>query len=439
MLTASRTVSLQNCLANGDAPPYSASQILQDITALQAQLGEDSNTNELQGYIWAEFLDALKEYTEQQSGSLLVPAAHGGAISDVASGRASIASDRSAAYRNSHEHISRVVPPAIHLRHLKKAPLADKEPWEVVFTTAPTPTVAVSNFVSNISFVNTRAESLKGPENAAGIHMKFSPGTKLMTMVNEKNMDDVFRSQEMLHDGNFRQPVLKVYDYGRGRTLFELRWNGIKPLCFSPNGRLLAIAAPRGRIKIVDCGQLRASDVTICCHLDEVTNAAWTSDGTMLVSMSKDGTIRLTEPQTGTAISKLEVDSWRNPTALAVAPDNKLVASVWGTSVTLWNHETGALDTYSLSSVRTREGWPMSISPDCRWLACRTDEGVDVSDLLTGMVLFTFRFISGFATDAAFSADGRYFAVTKFVPGKYRHGIGEGQLDMWEIVPSPYD
>lgn len=75
----------------------------------------------------------------------------------------------------------------------------------------------------------------------------------------------------------------------------------------------------------------------------------------------------------------------------------------------------------------------MALSPDCRFLACRTMDGVDISDAHSGNVLFTIRFQSGFVTAAAFSEDGKYLALGKAV-SNVGLKVSKSTLDVWELV-----
>ncbi|EGX91111.1 Quinoprotein amine dehydrogenase [Cordyceps militaris CM01] len=120
------------------------------------------------------------------------------------------------------------------------------------------------------------------------------------------------------------------------------------------------------------------------------------------------------------------------PALLGVTPDGNVVVSVWGDVVYRWHHATGAVDSFSLGARRVREGWPVALSPDCRFLLCRNDEGVDVSDAHAGRLLFTVNFSRGFLTAAAFSADAKFLAL-----GKASSWVGpkvlQSTLDIWRL------
>jgi len=188
------------------------------------------------------------------------------------------------------------------------------------------------------------------------------------------------------------------------------------PLAWSPDGALLAGASNPNpsRIVVVDA-QTQKPVMVIPNHSAELTHLAFTLDGAALVSIAKDGFVRMTSTRTGQTLGTFEVESRSPPALMRVSPDGELVASVWGRDVMLWYPRTGVVDGYRLAAVRTTEGWPLCISPDCRFLACRTETGFDVADLATGKLLaeVTSNSESSFVTAASFSSDGSWLAVGK--------------------------
>jgi hypothetical protein len=68
---------------------------------------------------------------------------------------------------------------------------------------------------------------------------------------------------------------------------------------------------------------------------------------------------------------------------------------------------------YDLDAVRQIEGWPLNISPDCRYVVCRTEDGVDVMDVETGSFLADYPLPAGhhLVTSAAFSHNARWLTI----------------------------
>jgi WD40 repeat protein len=146
--------------------------------------------------------------------------------------------------------------------------------------------------------------------------------------------------------------------------------------------------------------------------------------GRALVSAGKDGFVRLTNVESGRTLKKIEIGARGAASILRVSPDGKLVVTVWGRDVVLWWLDSGRVHNYNLDSVRQSEGWPLCVSPDCRYLACRNEEGFDICDVATGKFRGEFAWTGNPITAAAFNSDGTRLAVGDYCGG----------LHMFEIV-----
>ncbi|KFA53309.1 hypothetical protein S40293_04718 [Stachybotrys chartarum IBT 40293] len=155
--------------------------------------------------------------------------------------------------------------------------------------------------------------------------------------------------------------------------------------------------------------------------------------GQKLVSASRDGAILVSNPRIGETVAKLDCNTHKKFFHLGVTPDSSVVVSIWGDTVNRWNWLTSDLDAYPASLRRGREGRPIALSPDCRFLACTNTEGVDISDLHTGRCLHAIRFQTGIVTAAAFSVDGTYLALGK-VGLTTSRAIAKPTLDIWNLV-----
>ncbi|KAK4109006.1 hypothetical protein N656DRAFT_771457 [Canariomyces notabilis] len=149
------------------------------------------------------------------------------------------------------------------------------------------------------------------------------------------------------------------------------------PVAWSPDGTML-----RGH-KGVEATVERL----LMGHTEEVTQLAflphWEGDGKALVSAGKDGYVRVTNIASRKTLKKIKIEARSPPSILKVSLGGKLVVTVWGRKVVLWCLNSGRVQNYNLNVVRQSEGWPLCVSPDCRFLACRTEEGFDVSDVAT--------------------------------------------------------
>lgn len=209
------------------------------------------------------------------------------------------------------------------------------------------------------------------------------------------------------------------------------------PVAWSPDGRTLAGVSPRDPNRVVTVAMAHPAgktkhgwphrvDKVPMDHTDEVTQLAFLPpSGEALVSTGRDGYVRVTSVKSGRTLKKIEVGAGvPSPDILRVSPDGRLVVTVWGHDVVLWRLDKGQVRTYNLNAVRQAEGWPLCVSPDCRYLACRTEDGFDVRDVATGRLRGEFAIAGPPITAAAFDRDGRRLAV-----GDYT-----GAVQVFEVI-----
>ncbi|KAF6824314.1 ribosome assembly protein 4 [Colletotrichum plurivorum] len=454
---------------NGESPPYAAGAILQEISAIQRFLDEQTAAHEderrarelhgpvpapvtihrLYNITFGGLFNYLKTFFEQQSGTR--------AVSEMARSRGfnsgSATPDQPQIVNPPLHRVlpSNLIPPApsdVTFRHVGKITMnLEKEPLEVKFLprpSAPQPQFAVSNFHRPIAVFDAASGQRRCDIKAKGVNMVFSPQGDAMALTVE-HIDDGPRAPKLIpfsHDfERFERPALYVFDVPQEEEFeislpppkrrFALLWHGVRAFCFSPDGSLIAIRGVRNRVELIaaDSGSGRG---VVRSHTDEVTHAAFAAGGEKLVTMSRDGTLRVTHVGTMRSIAKLEMESWRNPLQLAVSLESNVIASIWGRTVTIWDSETGVVNSYNFETARGSEGWPLAISPDLRFVASRTDDGADVAELATGRIVYSARLETGFVVSAAFSPDGKYLVCGRCANG--HHGRPDsGLLNMWEI------
>lgn len=229
-------------------------------------------------------------------------------------------------------------------------------------------------------------------------------------------------------DSTPRIDIVDLYKLKRKRYSSTIQIQG--PLAWSPDGSLLA-GLHFGDPTKVSLFQPQMDGIPrMAClpgHLADITQLAFMPDSKSILSLASDGVGRLvsTSPTSpGRLLKSFRVpSSSRYPASiLQISSDGSRVASVWGRLVVLWHPESGLLESYELESARPdADLFPLAISPDCHLLACRSDTGVEVCDLLTGRRRGGATWKgggTGFATAAGFSGGtGMMLAVGMFNGG----------------------
>ncbi|KAL2198839.1 quinon protein alcohol dehydrogenase-like superfamily [Corynascus similis CBS 632.67] len=227
---------------------------------------------------------------------------------------------------------------------------------------------------------------------------------------------------------------LEVYDIGRRERQAKQDVPIRAPIAWSPDGVLLAGVSmlDPSRVMVIQAPRVREpyAKVTMVSmnHQAEVTQLAFLpmreEGGRAMVSAGKDGYVRVTNVATGRTLKKIEIGARHPASIMRVSGDGRLVITVWGRDVVLWYLDTGRVHNYNLDAVRVNEGWPLAVSPDCRYLACRNEEGFDVMDVQTGKFRGEFAWTGAPITAAAFNSKGTRLAI----------GVYSGALHLYDIV-----
>ena len=219
--------------------------------------------------------------------------------------------------------------------------------------------------------------------------------------------------------------IVDLYKKERKRSAPNVRIQG--PLTWSPDGHLLAGLDFADPTKVC-LFQARAPNIprTACLpgHLADITELAFMPDGKSLLSLASDGIGRLVSispSNPGTLLNSFRAPTARySASALQISPDGRTIGSIWGRLIVVWYPDTNRVMSYELEASRPgADLLPLAISPKCNLLACRSNSGIEVCDLLTGQRRGGAKWKNNgvdFATSASFSsgAGGLMLAVGTF-------------------------
>ena len=200
--------------------------------------------------------------------------------------------------------------------------------------------------------------------------------------------------------------------------------NGVWGVAFSPDGRLLATASRDQTARLWDPATGECLR-TLTGHDGWVLGVAFSPDGRLLATASMDQTARLWDPATGECLRTLTGhDHW--VIGVAFSPDGRLLATadsaapgdagplVEGAApaqaARLWDPATGE----HLRTLTGHDGWVngVAFSPDGRLLATASrDQTARLWDLATGECLRTLTGHDRAVLGVAFSPDGRLLAT----------------------------
>jgi WD40 repeat protein len=233
--------------------------------------------------------------------------------------------------------------------------------------------------------------------------------------------------------------TVKLWDAGSGKERSTLRGHesGVRRVAFAPSGGRLASADGAGVVKIwADTGAL----IQTISQAGAMAGLVFTPDGTLLLSLSADGTSRILDVASGKVRATFEAQP--ESRALAVSPDGMLLATAGkeggeaGGSVQVRRVTDGSL-VFTLRGKAPPDWFPrrfppvvtgVAFSPDGATLLSADSEAVRTWTLATGLEGLTLRSVGPpsppfGSTTLALSSDG------SFAAGSGQDGI----VRVWDI------
>jgi WD40 repeat protein len=217
--------------------------------------------------------------------------------------------------------------------------------------------------------------------------------------------------------GDEERPPMRATSERLSSALSELRHettmvgheNHVASAAFSPDGSRVVSASRDNTARIWDAAT-GAMLLTLRGHTSTVRSAAFSSDGARVITASYDGTARFWNAATGAELSLLKGHEDAVSSAAFSADGHRVLTASWDKTARVWDTTTAT----SLLELRGHEG-PVksaSFSPDGnRIVTASDDKTVRIWDATTGGQLMVLKGHDSAVTWAVFSPDGSRIAT----------------------------
>ncbi len=159
-------------------------------------------------------------------------------------------------------------------------------------------------------------------QEAAVVSLAFSPDGELLAVALKDEVAQLW----------------DLSDLGAGPLPLTGHENEVTTVAFSPDGRLLATGSRDATVLLRDPGDPNNATTRLAAHTDFVTSLAFDPDGTSLATAGWDGIVRVWGLEADDPTVRLELShAGTRVSGVAFSSDGRLLATVAGSSVRLWD------------------------------------------------------------------------------------------------------
>ena len=217
----------------------------------------------------------------------------------------------------------------------------------------------------------------------------------------------------------------------------------VRSVAFSPDGTILASGSWDRTVRLWNTETWELIR-TLYGHSGEVMVVNFSPDGKLLASAAEDGSVRLWEVETGLLVRVIPAGLIEARGA-SFSPDGKTLATgANDLTLKLWDVETGQL----LRILDSKNYWigDTAWSPDGSKLACRSGQGVNIYDPVSGKRLLLMPALSTRIATVHWSRDGEMVMsgcsdkvgrIWDAETGQLLKSINQHSSEIWDMLPSP--